>query len=337
MGLIWVPAAKAAATIAGGSNLKKQARAGRRSYQSYALPQRFSLLHPGVMMLFFVAVLVVTLISYHPLLLLLSLVLAAAGVALYLGSRSLLQTFAWLIPSAVIVVGFNVLFNRRGATELATLQFFGSSFTFTQESLFFGASIALMLAAIMLWFRLYQHFMTSDRFLYLAAPVMPTTALATAMVQRWIPLTKYRWQQIRRAQKSLQIDSGKRRRDQYRALTQSLSALMSWSMEDAIEAADSMQARGYRSKKEHRRTSFRAYRFTSTDAAATALIATLFAIATVTIFATTRDLAFFPVFRGADLLSPVGLAATLALMAFPLLIEGKEKLTWSLRTRIHSQ
>ena len=319
--------------------------AGRRSLQ---LERRFALVHPVTMMAFFVSVIVLTLLSYHPLILGLSFVLAAVSVALYLGAKTLWQSLLWLIPMAAIVVLFNTLFNRRGATELVTV----GQYTFTFESLLFGLCIAMMLAAVILWFRLYQEFMTSDRFLYLFAPIAPTMALSIAMVQRWIPLTKYRWQQIRSANKMM--SSGEvgnvqtedespapvkkqSRFKAFRSLTRSLSALMSWSMEDAIEAADSMQARGYgssrsssHSEKSKRRSSFRAYRLTTHDSISLAIITKLALAAAVGIFSSTRELAFFPVFRGAESLSPAAFIAATLIMFYPLFIEGKEQLRWFL-------
>ena len=311
--------------------------AGRRSFQ---LERRFALVHPATMMAFFIAVIVLTLLSYHPLILGLSFVLAAASVALYLGAKALWQSLLWLIPMAAIVVLFNTLFNRRGATELATV----GQYTFTFESLLFGLCIALMLAAVILWFRLYQEFMTSDRFLYLFAPLAPTMALSIAMVQRWIPLTKNRWQQIRSANKMMSLGEVENVQTEgksstpvkkqsrfkiFRSLTRSLSALMSWSMEDAIEAADSMQARGY-GEKSKRRSSFRAYHLTTHDGISLAIITKLALAAGVGIFFSTRELAFFPIFRGAENLPPAALVAATLIMLYPLFIEGKEQLRWFL-------
>jgi len=366
-------------------------------------------------MMFFASVIVLTLLSYHPAILGLSFVAAAMCSLRYVGLKAFIKSLTWLIPLASIVVLFNTLFNRRGATELLTLypslpglfEQHGQQqqLTFTLESLLFGLSIALMLTAIMLWFRLYQEFMTADKFLYLFAPLAPTMALSIAMVQRWIPLTKYRWQQIRAAQKALNphVGSGRhsgkypgmnsdepsdelhaegrqgshrkhrsqiRHRKQgrlssYRSLAPSFSALMSWSMEDAIQTADSMQARGYSSysshnncrshsdprsyssprssdddlskssKKPPRRTSFRSFHFGAQDRISLALIAAPALYAALDIFLSTREFAFFPVFRGADALSPFALIAAAVVMLYPVLFPlalsglhaGKEQLT----------
>ena len=367
-------------------------RVASSSRRSHSLEHRFSLLHPGVLTLFFASVIVITLLSYHPAILGLSFVAAAVGAVRYLGLQVFVRLLAWLIPMAGIVLLFNTLFNRRGATELFTLyptlpELFGQQvqqqqqITFTLESLLFGLCIALMLAAIILWFRLYQEFITTDKFLYLFAPLAPTMALSVAMVQRWIPLTHYRWQQIRTAQKALNPDvlhdkghQGSRsnrhkqsRLGSYRSLTRSLSTLMSWSMEDAIQTADSMQARGYSSyssygnysdhsnsrshrgssshsslddhsnpnKKPPRRTSFRSFRFSVQDRISLGLIAAPALYAALSIFLSTRELAFFPVFRGADDLSPFALIAAALVMLYPVLFPltlsvlhtGKEQLT----------
>ena len=340
---------------------------GRRG--DFQLERRFALVHPATMMAFFASAVVLTLLSYHPLILGLSFVLAAVSVALYLGLKTLWQSLLWLIPMAAIVVLFNTLFNRRGATELVTV----GQYTFTFESLLFGLCIAMMLAAVILWFRLYQEFMTSDRFLYLFAPLAPTMALSIAMVQRWIPLTKYRWQQIRSANKMMsgagvenvhtkdESQAHAKRQPSlktFRSLTRSLSALMSWSMEDAIEAADSMQARGYDSGrseyckdngdsgngngsssvddgcqnkgKRKRRSSFRSYRLTTHDGISLAIITKLALAAGLGIFLSTRELAFFPIFRGAENLPLPALIAATLIMLYPLFIEGKEQLRWFL-------
>ncbi|MCL2680601.1 MAG: energy-coupling factor transporter transmembrane protein EcfT [Coriobacteriia bacterium] len=312
-----------------------------------ALARRFSLLHPAVTLVFFAGVLLLTLLSYHPAILLLSLVCAALNVCLYLGPARLLATSKWLLPMMLIVVLFNLLLNRRGATELFAL----GNHSFTSESLTFGIAIALMLAAVMLWFLLYQQFMTSDRFLYLFAPLAPTTALTISMVQRWIPLTKYRFEQIRSAQKmggesdqrfttlgdqsdqrepAAATTSWYRCGRKIRLLLRCLSALMSWSMEDAIQAADSMQARGYGSKdaaqRPAKRSSFRSYRLTTGDRLILAALIVLVVVAALTLFVTTRDLAFFPIFRGAQQLSHFALVASALLMSFPLLVEGGQYL-----------
>jgi len=315
---------------------------GRRSYKSFELESRFSLLHPGVLMTFFVSTIVLTLLSYHPALLGLSFVLAAASLLRYIGIKTLLQILSWLIPMAGIVVLFNLLFNRRGATELLTIQptIFGQQqhLTFTLESLLFGLSIALMFAAIILWLRLYQEFMTSDRLLFLLAPFVPTIALSLSMVQRWIPLTKYRWQQIADAQaalngkgNSISTATKTTTRARYRSFAKSMSALMSWSMEDAIVAADSMQARGYSSAPSaSKRTSFRSYRFTVCDTVSLIFIVATALFAGIGIFASTRELAFFPIVRGIEAISPFALVAMAAVMLFPLalsaLFTGKEQL-----------
>lgn len=303
--------------------------------RSAQLATRFSLLHPAVMLLFFAGVILLTLLSYHPAILGLSAGLAILNICLYMGIARLWQLLQWVIPMALVVILFNMLFNHRGATELLSI----GQWTFTLESLFFGASIALMLTAIMFWFRLYSQFMTSDRFLYLFAPIVPTIALSVAMVQRWIPLTKQRFVQIRNAQKMLNPKARG-----VRPLTQALSSLMSWSMEDAIQTADSMQARGYSgrygdryegkyengddTKSAVRRSSFRSYHLTMRDICMLIAFGMLIVMGTASLFITTREFGFFPVVYGTEQLSGIALFAAAVLMSFPLVLEGGQQLRW---------
>ena len=279
------------------------------------LAKRFSLVHPLVAMVFFVATIVVTLLTYHPLVLALSFTMAALSLAVYVGPTQLAKTLGWLVPMMAVVVVLNTVFNARGASVLFSI----GHRDFTLESLYFGLCIASMLAAVMLWFRLYQELMTTDRFLYLFAPLAPTLALSITMVLRWIPLTKYRYEQLRNAQQST-------------ASPRLISALMSWSMEDAIEGADSMQARNYDAAG-MKRGSFRSYRFTTSDAVTLTYLSATALIAVVTLIVATRNLAFFPTLRNADVLSPLTLITLAALMLYPLALEGREQLRWLIQSR----
>lgn len=309
--------------------------------------RRFPLFHPALIMIFFAAVLTVSLLSYHPLILSISLVGAALSLSFYLGLRVLGQSILWLFPMAGIVIVFNLFFNRRGATELFALETFQLSFTL--ESLLFGFSIALMMLAVLLWFRLYQELMTSDRFLHLCTPLAPNLALSISMVQRWIPLTRQRWQEMRDARRMQNAHAAipASKGYKYRSLAQSLSALMSWSMENAVQAADSMQARGYGQRERPleemklgavvrkevtvgrvRRTSFRSFPLRRSDLFLSVGFVTLAAVAGTSVFLSTRELMFFPVFWGAEELSVFALLSTLFLVFFPLLIEGGEHLRW---------
>jgi len=265
-----------------------------------------------------------------------------------------------------LVIILNTVFNQRGATELFRI----GQRSFTKESLIFGLCIATMLAAVMLWFRLYQELITTDRFLYLFSPLAPTLALSITMVLRWIPLTRHRYEQLKAAQ-SMQKQSGGNsvhsaeglaRRDRgtvlcpanqtnrwdtepspvprkFRSQLRVVSALMSWSMEDAIEAADSMQARGYghggdaSTTDAPQRTSFRFYRFTTGDTTSLIYLATTALVGTITLLVSTRTLAFFPTVRNVGTITPLTLLAIAALMTYPLILEGKEQAQWLTQSR----
>ena len=317
------------------------------------------------MMVFFMTTIMVTLLTYHPVVLGLSFVTAVITLALYGGISQTFKTLSWLCPMMILIVILNTAFNQRGATVLFT---WGQR-AFTRESLYFGLCLAVMLAAIMLWFSLYQMLMTTDRFLYLFAPIAPTLALSITMVLRWVPLTKYRWQQIDAARRGISIntvgahsdfctvlhfgecksapdngtrcDNGRIGMRPYeklgnplRSSLRSLSALMSWSIEDAIEAADSMQARNYCLLEPKKRSSFRSYRFTAHDRISLAYLLTCALTGIGSLMVTTRKLSFFPTIQGVGAVNPLILVLIAAGMIYPLVLEGKEQLQWFIRSRL---
>ena len=91
--------------------------------------------------------------------------------------------------------------------------------------------------------------MTSDKFLSLFGGIIPTIAMMLSMVFRYIPDTIRKANQINTAQNAL---LGNEKQDKKTRFNQGItlaSSLMEWSMENSIETADSMRARGYLSGK----------------------------------------------------------------------------------------
>ena len=113
-----------------------------------------------------------------------------------------------------------------------------------------------------------------------------------------------------------------------RHLVRSLSALMSWSMEDAIEAADSMQARHYSLAEPKKRSSFRFYRFTAGDAFTLAYLTATALASIVTLVLAGRNFRFFPMIQGMDALPPITFLVIAALMIYPLALKAKEQAQW---------
>jgi len=221
--------------------------------------------HPTCIFLFFVGVIGLTLVGHHPVIVSVSFVCASLYLISLKGPRTLGRTLRFVLPLMIIVTIANPLFNRRGATIL--FETFNNNWV-TLESLMFGLVSGVQLASIILWFAGYQVVMTSDKFLYLFGKIAPSASLLITMTMRMIPTLQMQIKQIRISQQMLN-KTPKRVLPRMNAAIRHISTLLSWSMENAVEMADSMKARGYGIR---RRTTFHLFRFDSRDSVTLCLL-----------------------------------------------------------------
>ena len=225
----------------------------------------FSGYHPTINFLYFALVLLFSMCLMHPAYLLISLT-GALTYDIYLKGRKAARfAVMGLLPMAVFAALVNPAFNHEGATILTYLP---SGNPLTLESMLYGVAAAVMLASVVLWFSSYNEVMTSDKFVYLFGRVIPALSLVLSMSLRFIPKFKAQMQTVSEAQACIGRDTknGSVLRRVGNAV-KIFSILVTWSLENAIETADSMRSRGYGLPG---RTAFSIYRFDDRDKAALA-------------------------------------------------------------------
>ena len=220
----------------------------------------FSQYHPLINFLYFALVLVFSMFFMHPVCLGVSLVSALAYCVYLRGRRAVRLALGYLLPLAVFAAAVNVAFNHEGATILGYLP---SGNPLTLESITYGAAAAVMLASVVLWFSCYNQVMTSDKFVYLFGRVIPALSLVLSMTLRFVPRFSEQMRVVSRAQKCVgrDVSQGKPVQRLRNAVT-IMSIMITWSLENAIETADSMRSRGYGLPG---RTAFSIYRFDARD------------------------------------------------------------------------
>lgn len=196
----------------------------------------------------------------HPAYLAVSLAGALAYDINLQGRKAVRFAVTGLLPVAVAAALVNPAFNHEGATILAYLP---TGNPLTAESMYYGAAAAVMLAGMLLWFSCYNQIMTSDKFVYLFGRIIPALSLVISMALRFVPKFKAQMKTVSDAQKCLGRDSetGSVLRRVGNAI-KVFSIMVSWSLENAIETADSMRSRGYGLPG---RTAFSIYRFEERD------------------------------------------------------------------------
>ena len=216
--------------------------------------------HPAVNFLYFAMVITFSMCLMHPVCLLFSLVGAMWYTARLRGGRALRGYLRWIIPMMVMAALVNPAFVHQGVTLLAYLP---SGNPLTLESILYGLAAACMLAAVALWFSCLSAVMTSDKFIYLFGRMIPALSLVLSMTLRFVPRFKRQFQAVAQAQRYMGRDTANGfLRQRTRNALKVFSIMVTWSLESAIDTADSMRSRGYG---EPGRTAFSIYRFDDRD------------------------------------------------------------------------
>ena len=223
----------------------------------------FSSYHPIINFTYFVLMFVCAMFFMHPVSLLISLT-CALTYAIYLNGRKAVRfSLMYILPMMLMAVLINPAFNHEGATILTYLP---SGNPLTLESILYGIAAAIMLASVITWFSCYNAVMTSDKFVYLFGRIIPALSLVLSMTLRFVPKFKAQLHVVSEAQRCVgrDVSDGSVFQRLKNAIT-ILSIMVTWSLENAIETADSMKSRGYGLSG---RTAFSIYRFDERDKAA---------------------------------------------------------------------
>lgn len=202
----------------------------------------FAKYHPLINFIYFTAVIVFSMIFVHPICLVTSL-LCSVMYSIILNGKKALKFIVMLLPLMLISALINPAFNHEGVTVIAYLP---SGNPLTLESILYGIVAASMIATVICWFSCFNKIMTSDKFIYLFGRIIPSLSLILSMTFRFVPKFKEQIQEVSNAQKSMGRDTSEgsvfaRVKNSIRIL----SAVITWSLENAIDTSDSMKSRGY--------------------------------------------------------------------------------------------
>lgn len=202
----------------------------------------FAKYHPLINFIYFTAVIVFSMIFVHPICLVTSL-LCSVMYSIILNGKKALKFIVMLLPLMLISALINPAFNHEGVTVIAYLP---SGNPLTLESILYGIVAASMIATVICWFSCFNKIMTSDKFIYLFGRIIPSLSLILSMTFRFVPKFKEQVQEVSNAQKSMGRDSSE---GSVFAIVKNsiriLSAVITWSLENAIDTSDSMKSRGY--------------------------------------------------------------------------------------------
>jgi energy-coupling factor transport system permease protein len=177
--------------------------------------------------------------------------------------------------------------------------------------------------------------MTSDKFIYLFGKIIPAMSLIISMTLRFVPKFASQLKVVTNAQRCMgrDVSNGSIIKRAKNGLN-ILSIMTTWSLENAIETADSMKSRGYGIPG---RTAFSIFTFDKRDKKALICILLLGIYTLAGILMGGMYFSFFPSIKSAQI-SPFGISVFLAyllLCIYPIIIELWEAKKWkALRSKI---
>lgn len=245
----------------------------------------FDTYHPLVAATYLIAVLAFTMGAFHPLFVIPSLVGALLYSTLLRGLGETGRSLAWQLPLVLAIALVNPLFSQSGSTVLFT---WGEMHAYYLESLCYGACMGMMLVAVMVWFSNLSHILTIDKLMQLTGSVAPTLGLMITMVLRLVPRFVRRGTAIGTVQAACTAaglgtegrapsrNPVRRKAAQLQESMRGVSVLMGWGMEDSLDTAEAMRARGWGATA--KRTTYRRSGFRLEDAVVLGLLAALVAV-----------------------------------------------------------
>ena len=218
----------------------------------------FDRLHPITAFVYFMLLLLVAMLTMNPVIITICYLASVVFCGMLIGLRKLLSSLAYNIPIMLMIALTNPMFVHKGETIL----FFLNDNPVTKEAIVYGTFASMMIMSVFYLCRCYTEIMTSDKFIYLFGRVIPKLSLVLSMILAFIPKLKRKYKEIDEAQKALGIYATESYVDKIRSKMRVLSILLTNSLENSVDTADSMRARGYGLKG---RTSYAIYRFTASD------------------------------------------------------------------------
>ena len=234
---------------------------------------RLKLLHPINIFTYFILVTIITLLTQNPIIIGLSFI---SSILLYIslkGFNALVKNLVYTIPFILLLALTNPLFVHKGETIL----FFMNDNPITLEAILYGLNFSFMLTSILYWFASFNELFTSDKYIYLFGSFAPKFSILLSTTLRFIPLYVRKFKEINNAQKALGLYISNSYFDRIKSKFRVLSILISWSLENAIDTANSMNSRGYKLKG---RVNYSNYKFTFNNIIVISIII-LFSITTL--------------------------------------------------------
>lgn len=284
----------------------------------------FSGYHPYVILFYYLCTSFLIMYFNHPLFLMTVLLLLIFVNMTHDYGKALKK---WTVPFVIMGV-FIVFLNPFLVSRGTNILFYFRGKQVTLEATMYGFVMALSLIAILMMFVSFNLKLNGNKFLFIFSKFLPRTAFLIMLAIRFVPLLKRRLDEISAVQyvrgKTIVFGSLKER---IRNALVMLQILLTWSLEEAIQTADSMKARGYGLGK---KSSYVPYQMEKRDwiwmiilfcSLVVCIFCGLLGYGKIVIYPQLGTLHLYP-------LDWVAYVCMVTIISFPLLVEGRELMRW---------
>jgi energy-coupling factor transport system permease protein len=244
----------------------------------------FETCHPVVPAVYFAGVIGIGIFTLQPVFAAISVVGALCFAVCCTGWRRALAQLRWQLPMVALVCLANPLFSQSGLTVLATL----GPVTVRLEALAYGLCMGASLVCMLQWVANAAHVLTEDRLLELSGTRLPVVTTMVSMAIQLVPQLRRRFGVVESARGACTSAQAPRKGGRVHAST----VLMAWAMEDSLERADSMRARGW--ELGGRRTGYRLEPLRGSDVAAAVAVGLLAFAAALAAYVAQVEWSFYP-------------------------------------------
>ncbi len=244
----------------------------------------FETCHPVVPAVYFAGVIGIGIFTLQPVFAAISVVGALCFAVCCTGWRRALRQLRWQLPMIALVCLANPLFSSSGLTVLITL----GPVTVRLEALAYGLCMGASLVSMLQWVANAAHVLTEDRLLELSGTRLPVVTTMVSMAIQLVPQLRRRFGVVESARGACTSAQAPRKGGHVHAST----VLMAWAMEDSLERADSMRARGW--ELGGHRTGYRLEPLRGSDVAAAVAVGFLAFAAALAAYVAQAEWSFYP-------------------------------------------
>ncbi|MBR4030564.1 MAG: hypothetical protein IKJ06_04125 [Clostridia bacterium] len=276
-------------------------------------------LHPVTVFLWFLFMIVFSVILLNPVCLVISSICAFLYAVFLKKGEAVKYLVYFGLPVAITSTILNPLFNHIGK-----VLFYVFGVPVTLEALLYGLAAGVMLLSVLFWFFSFQIVFPAENIQYLMQKISPGIALTISMVFQFIPRVKEHLKNTKDAFLGIGIID---ENDGFlKTGAKVISASVLPIIENSMETADYMSCMGFGTRK---RTSYLAYKFHFADFVFIGI--TLIASTTIVygIVSGKFDFSYYPYFTKIKDV-PLFYISYLILAILPILYDGKEEIKWTL-------